>query len=215
MQCQWLSGFILFVCFKVNKSTVSFYEGFPLRWKDQGFQAGACVIFPNGAGGGGQTRSPWRLDDRDPALPDFPLWWHPLSCVLCLLMHFFNIFCLLSVACFWHTASWRPGLKRRGKISLVYSQEEKKLVKQIIWIFIAPHFYGSHFACNFSTHYSILHGTHFLSFCFSRRQGHTLSGTAKGTRWSVGDYWWSANRPHIFVAFLLQSKTKIYSKNKI
>ena len=37
-----------------------------------------------GAGAGGQTRSPWRLDDRDPALPDFPsddihshvLWWH-------------------------------------------------------------------------------------------------------------------------------------------
>ena len=119
------------------------------------------------------------------------------------------------LSCLFLAHSPRPGLKRRGKISLVYSQEEKKLVKQIIWIFIAPRFYGSHFACNFSTHYSILHGTHFLSFCFSRRQGHTLSGTAKGTRWSVGDYWWSANRPHIFVAFLLQSKTKIYSKNKI
>ena len=49
MQCHWFSGFILFLRFKVNKSTVSFHEGFPLRWKDQGFQAGACVIFPNGA----------------------------------------------------------------------------------------------------------------------------------------------------------------------
>ena len=43
---------------------------------------------------------------------------------------------------FWHTAG--GGLKRRGKISLVYSQERKKLVKQIIWIFTAARFNGRH-----------------------------------------------------------------------
>ena len=32
------------------------------------------------------------------------------------------------------------GLKTCGKISLAYSQEQKKLVKQIIWVFIAARF---------------------------------------------------------------------------
>ena len=34
---------------ELRQSMISFYEGFPLRWKDQGFQTGTCVIFPNGA----------------------------------------------------------------------------------------------------------------------------------------------------------------------
>ena len=142
---------------ELRQSMISFYEGFPLRWKDQGFQAGTCVIFPNGAalpgGAGGQDRSPWRLDDRDPALPDFPsddIHSHVLHMVSTALLQYL-LFPLRRL--FLAHSPGRGGLKRRGKISLVYSQERKKLVKQIISIFIAARFYVRRSAC--STHVSM------------------------------------------------------------
>ena len=133
---MWL-GFIQHI--KIGQT---FHEGFPLRWKDQGFQAGTCVIFPNGAlpasagastgasagavagaSAGGQARSPWRLDDRDPALPDFPsddIHSHVLS----FQVHFFYILFSPSVASFWHTDGGWPE-KTWENITRVFTRGEK------------------------------------------------------------------------------------------
>ena len=127
---------------ELRQSMISFYEGFPPEMERSRISNWNLRHFPEWCPGAGQARSPWRLDDRDPALPDFPsLMTSTLTCYGsdALLQYFPHRFFCLS---FWHTAG--GGLKRRGKISLAYSQERKKLVKQIIWIFTAARFNGRH-----------------------------------------------------------------------
>ena len=77
--------------------------------------------------------------------PTFPLMTSTLTC--------YRFKCTSSLFCFpppspLFGTQTGGGLKRRGKISLVYSQEEKKLVKQIIWIFIAARFYVRRSTCS-------------------------------------------------------------------
>ena len=109
------------------------------------------VVPGAGAGAGGQARSPWRLDDRDPALPDFPsddihshvLWWHCSALASDALLQYFLPRLKLTVFGTqpetWSEKTWE-------NITRVFTRE-KKLVKQIIWIFIAARFYGRHFTC--------------------------------------------------------------------
>ena len=91
-----------------------------LRWKDQGFQTGAGVIFPMALL---VCLVHWTESVTMTVIADFRLWWHPhwphvLPLLISLPLHFFHIFllpCFSAPARLFLARSLRLGWKHVGK----------------------------------------------------------------------------------------------------
>ena len=116
--CEWWQHSFLFM--KASSS---------LRWKDQGFQTGAGVIFPMALL---VCLVHWTESVTMTVIADFRLWWHPhwphvLPLLISLPLHFFHIFllpCFSAPDCFWHEASgWAENMWEN--ITRVFTGAEK------------------------------------------------------------------------------------------
>ena len=107
--CEWWQHSFVFM--KASSS---------LRWKDQGFQTGAGVIFPMALP---VCLVHWTESVTMTVIADFRLWWHPhwphvLLLLISLPLHFFHIFllpCFSAPARLFLARSLRLGWKHVGK----------------------------------------------------------------------------------------------------